>query len=56
MAGQSENVSTTSHRQSNGIMQGGSFLFEDTHVSWYNENQINLGSQIGAWLCFYGVQ
>ena len=56
MTGQSENVSTTSHRQSNGIMQGGSFLFEDAHVSWYNENQINLGSQIGAWMCFYGVQ
>ncbi len=54
-AGQTKTVSTTSHRQSNGIMQGGSFLFEDAHVGWYNENQINVGSQIGTWMCFYGV-
>ncbi len=54
IAGQS--VATTSHRSSTGIMQGGNFLFEDGHVSWYNENQINLGSQIGPWLCFYNVQ
>jgi len=37
-------------------MQGGNFLFEDGHVTWYNENQINLGSTIGVWLCFYNVQ
>ena len=49
-------VSTTSHRGTTGIMQGGDFLFEDGHVSWYNEDKINLGSQIGAWLAFYDVQ
>jgi prepilin-type N-terminal cleavage/methylation domain-containing protein len=54
-AGRSERVATTSHRASNGVMMGGSFLFEDSHVTWYQENQINLGSQIGAWLCFYNV-
>lgn len=51
-----QSVSTTSHRGSTGIMQGGDFLFEDGRVTWYNENQINLGSRIGAWLCFYQVQ
>jgi hypothetical protein len=55
MAGQSESVFTTSHRQTDGRMQGGSFLFEDAHASWYNESQITVGSQIGAWLCFYNV-
>ena len=49
-------VATTSHRGTTGIMQGGDFLFEDGHVSWYNEDKINLGSQIGAWLAFYEVQ
>ena len=47
---------TAHHRQGNGIMQGGNFLFEDGHVSWYNESQIGLGSRIGPWLCFYNVQ
>ncbi len=56
MAGQSASVFTTSHRQGDGKMQGGSFLFEDGHVSWYNESQINLGSRIGSWLCFYNAQ
>ena len=51
-----QSVFFTSHRQGNGIMQGGNFLFEDGHVSWYNESQIGLGSRIGPWLCFYNVQ
>lgn len=51
-----QSVATTSHRGTSGLMQGGNFLFEDGHVTWYNENQINLGSTIGVWLCFYNVQ
>ncbi len=54
-SGQSATVSTTSHRAPSGPMLGGSFLFQDGHVSWYNENQITLGSQINQWLCFYNV-
>jgi prepilin-type N-terminal cleavage/methylation domain-containing protein len=49
-------VSSTSHRGTTGAMEGGNFLFEDGHVSWYKESQINLGSQIGGWLCFYNIQ
>ena len=51
-----QQVATTSHRSSSGMMQGGNFLFEDGRVTWYNESQINLGSQIGPWLCYYNVQ
>lgn len=49
-------VSSTSHRGTTGAMEGGDFLFEDGHVTWYKESQINLGSQIGGWLCFYNIQ
>ncbi len=49
-------VSSTSHRGTTGAMEGGNFLFEDGHVAWYKENVINLGSQIGGWLCFYNIQ
>ena len=49
-------VSSTSHRGTTGAMEGGNFLFEDGHVSWYKESAINVGSQIGGWLCFYNIQ
>ncbi len=49
-------VATTSHRGSTGMMEGGNFLFEDGSVTWYKESKIFLGSQIGAWLCYYNVQ
>ena len=51
-----QQVATSSHRSTTGMMQGGNFLFEDGRVTWYNESQINLGSQIGPWLCYYNVQ
>lgn len=56
MAGKSEVVSSTSHRGTTGAMQGGNFLFEDGHVTWYNENKVDAGSYISGWLCFYNVQ
>jgi prepilin-type N-terminal cleavage/methylation domain-containing protein len=55
MSGQSANVATTNHRANQDIMEGGNFLFEDGHVKWYKQDQITLGSQIGAWLCFYNL-
>ncbi len=51
-----QSVATTSHRASTGMMEGGNFLFEDGHVTWYKEDKIFLGSQIGPWLCYYNVQ
>ena len=55
MAGQSANVAFTSHRANQDIMEGGNFLFEDGRVNWYKQDRITLGSQIGAWLCFYNL-
>jgi prepilin-type N-terminal cleavage/methylation domain-containing protein len=51
-----QSVATTSHRISTGMMEGGSFLFEDGSVTWYKESKIFLGSRIGNWLCYYNVQ
>ena len=51
-----QQVATTSHRGTTGMMEGGNFLFEDGSVTWYKENKIFLGSRIGPWLCYYNVQ
>jgi len=51
-----QQVATTSHRGTTGMMEGGNFLFEDGSVTWYKENKVFLGSQIGNWLCYYNVQ
>jgi prepilin-type N-terminal cleavage/methylation domain-containing protein len=55
-SGQTVTVSSTSHRGSDGTAEGGSFLFEDGHVSWYKRDKVGLGSSISGWLCFYDVQ
>lgn len=55
-SGQSVTVSSTSHRGSDGTAEGGSFLFEDGHVSWFKRDKVGLGSSISGWLAFYDVQ
>lgn len=55
-SGQTVTVSSTSHRGSDGTAEGGSFLFEDGHVSWYKREKVGLASSISGWLCFYDVQ
>ncbi len=34
---------TASHHGSRGIPDGGNFLFEDSHVAWYNSRDISIG-------------
>ena len=36
-------------------MVGGNFLFEDGHVSWYQQQNILAGSTIGGWVLLYRV-
>ena len=40
-------------------MQGGNFLYEDGHVTWYKAAQIQVGSAVAAgassWLFYYDV-
>ena len=49
-------VPTSSHRSSDNQMMGGNFLFEDGHVSWYQRNNIQVGSTIGgSWVMFFNV-
>ncbi|MBI4326898.1 MAG: type II secretion system protein [Chloroflexi bacterium] len=48
-------VPTASHRERNGAPEGGNFLFEDGHVSWYQRPKIALGSYAGDWILFYKI-
>ena len=34
---------------------GGNFLFEDGHVTWYNFDEIQIGSRMSGWECWYDV-
>ena len=34
---------------------GGNFLFEDGHVTWYNFDEIKVGSTVPGWECWYDV-
>jgi prepilin-type N-terminal cleavage/methylation domain-containing protein len=53
------NVPTSSHRTTGDVMQGGNFLYEDGHVTWYKAAQIQVGSAVAAgassWLFYYDV-
>lgn len=51
-----KNIPTAVHRGNKGEPQGGNFLFEDGHVSWYKRSAVQLGSAGGEWQCFYKVQ
>ena len=35
---------------------GGNFLFEDGHVIWYDAKEVDVGSTLGNWLCYYKVK
>ncbi|MBU6400631.1 MAG: type II secretion system GspH family protein [Verrucomicrobia bacterium] len=50
-----KNIPTASHRGDKGEPTGGNFLFEDGHVTWYQRQQIALGSYASPWLCFYKI-
>ena len=46
---------TANHPAGAGAPEGGNFLFEDGHVSWYNSKRVSLGSGLGEWQCFYKI-
>jgi prepilin-type N-terminal cleavage/methylation domain-containing protein len=49
-------VPSGTHRESRGVPQGGNFLFDDGHVSWFPIRQIKLGGALagtGAELYFF---
>jgi prepilin-type N-terminal cleavage/methylation domain-containing protein len=50
-----KSIPTAVHRTKDGAPQGGNFLFEDGHVTWYPRQRVELGSQGGSWLCFYKI-
>jgi prepilin-type N-terminal cleavage/methylation domain-containing protein len=49
-------VPTGTHRAGRGVPEGGNFLFEDGHVSWYTPRQISNGASTGSWQCFFKIQ
>jgi prepilin-type N-terminal cleavage/methylation domain-containing protein len=36
--------------------RGGNFLFEDAHVTWYDSQEIKVGSKLGTWECHYKIK
>jgi len=50
-----KSIPTACHRGDKGAPTGGNFLFEDGHVSWYQKQEIQVGSFAGNWLCFYKI-
>ncbi len=51
-------VPTAVHRRAGGAPDGGNFLFEDGHVSWYSGKRVDLGAgggSIGTWECFFKI-
>ncbi len=45
----------SSHVMQGGEPKGSNFLFEDGHVAWYASRDVGVGSNSGAWLCFYKI-
>ena len=45
------------HRGSKAVPDGGNFLFEDGHVSWYSGRNISLGASSGGsgWQCYFKI-
>ncbi len=37
------------------VPAGGNFMFEDGHVEWYDLAHIDVGDNLGGWLCYYKV-
>src|SRR5205814_5341102 len=50
-----KSIPTACHRGDKGAPTGGNFLFEDGHVSWYQKQNIEVGSFSSPWLCFYKI-
>lgn len=51
-------VADSAHAAANGMPEGGNYLFEDGHVSWYRLNQIEIGSMskpTPTYLCYYKI-
>lgn len=48
-------VVTGVHRTTGNVPEGGNFLFEDGHVSWYPARQIGLGATVGTWECYFKI-
>jgi prepilin-type N-terminal cleavage/methylation domain-containing protein len=48
-------VATGTHRGNKGTPDGGNFLFEDGHVTWYTPRQIGNGASAGSWQCFFKI-
>lgn len=46
----------SSHLRRDGKPSGGNFLFEDGHVRWYEFSEIDVGSQLSGWKCFYKIK
>jgi len=57
------NVPYGSHADSDGIFEGGNFLFEDGHVRWYRgydnggdkKGQISMAATQGGWRIYFGL-
>jgi len=50
-----KSIPTACHRGDKGAPTGGNFLFEDGHVSWYQKQQIEVGSFAPGWVLFYKI-
>jgi prepilin-type N-terminal cleavage/methylation domain-containing protein len=38
------------------VPRGGNFLFEDSHVVWYDYKEISKGATLGTWECHYKIK
>jgi len=48
-------IPTACHRGARGAPMGGNFLFEDGHVSWYQKQNVEVGSFTSGWVLFYKI-
>ncbi len=51
------NVACGTHPGAKGVPDGGNFLFEDGHVTWWNSRAITLGASSGGsgWQCYFNI-
>jgi prepilin-type N-terminal cleavage/methylation domain-containing protein len=50
-----KNIPTGVHRGNRLVPEGGNFLFEDGHATWYRPQQISVGGSFGGWECYFKV-
>ncbi len=51
-----QGVALSGHAKSQGIPEGGNFLYEDGHIKWFKNTEVGLGSiPSQKWRCYYDI-